>query len=129
MGSILTIRCHFVTVLPESSISVQCSASLPCALCPILNNAKVLSLLISLCLNTRCLVQNFQLICYSQRVKSHVTIQQQWQFKIFKMAERLDGCSGETLLAPYTWKKRLQRKMTKDYCWIGVQECLNVQIY
>ena len=28
----------------------------------------------------------------------------------------------ETLLAPCTRKKRLQRKMTKDYCWIGVQE-------
>ena len=31
-------------------------------------------------------------------------------------------CSGETLLAPCTGKKRLQRKMTKDYYWIGVQE-------
>ena len=36
--------------------------------------------------------------------------------------ERSDGCSGETLLAPRTKKKRLQRKMTKDYYWIGVQE-------
>ena len=26
------------------------------------------------------------------------------------MAERADGCSGETLLAPYTRKKRLQSK-------------------
>ena len=42
--------------------------------------------------------------------------------KVFKMAERLDGSSGETLLAPCTRKKRLQRKMTKDDCWIGVQE-------
>ena len=40
------------------------------------------------------------------------------------MAERSDGCSGETLLAPCTRKKRLQRKMTKDYYWIGVQEKL-----
>ena len=39
------------------------------------------------------------------------------------MAERSDGCSGETLLAPYTMRKRLQRKMTEDYYyWIGVQE-------
>ena len=36
------------------------------------------------------------------------------------MAERSDGCSGETLLAPCTRKKRLQRKMI-NY-WIGDQE-------
>ena len=41
---------------------------------------------------------------------------------MFKMAERSDDCSGETLLAPCTRKKRLQRKMTDDYYWIGVQE-------
>ena len=41
---------------------------------------------------------------------------------MFKMAERLDGCSGETLLAPCTREKRLQRKMTKDNYWTGVQE-------
>ena len=38
------------------------------------------------------------------------------------MAKRLDGCSDKTLLAPRTRKKRLQRKMTEDYYWIGVQE-------
>ena len=38
------------------------------------------------------------------------------------MAERSDGCSGKTLLALCTKKKRLERKMTKDYYWIGVQE-------
>ena len=38
------------------------------------------------------------------------------------MAERSGGCSGETLLAPCTRKKRLQRKMAKDYYWTGVQE-------
>ena len=32
---------------------------------------------------------------------------------MFKMAERSDGCSGETLLAPCIKKKRLQRQMTK----------------
>ena len=42
--------------------------------------------------------------------------------KMFKIFERSDGCSGETLLAPCTRKKRLQRKMTKDHYWIGVQE-------
>ena len=41
---------------------------------------------------------------------------------MFKMAKRSDGCSGETLLVPCTRKKRLQRKMTEDYYWIGVQE-------
>ena len=54
--------------------------------------------------------------------KCHVTLQRQWQFKMFKMAERSNGCSGETLLAPCIRKKRLQRKMAKDYYWIGVQE-------
>ena len=38
------------------------------------------------------------------------------------MAEQSDGCSGETLLAPCTRKKRLQRKMTEYYHWISVQE-------
>ena len=41
---------------------------------------------------------------------------------VYKMAERSDGCSGEKLLAPCTRKKRLQRKMTKDHYWTGVQE-------
>ena len=40
------------------------------------------------------------------------------------MAERSDGCSDEALLAPYTNKKSRQRKMTKDYCWTGVQESI-----
>ena len=38
------------------------------------------------------------------------------------MAERSDGCSRETLLASCTRKKRLQRKMTRDYKCTGVQE-------
>ena len=38
------------------------------------------------------------------------------------MTERSDGCSGETLLAPCTRKKTLQRKMTKDHYWIGFQD-------
>ena len=37
--------------------------------------------------------------------KCHVTIQRQWQLKMFKMAEGSDGCSGETLLAPCTRKR------------------------
>ena len=39
-----------------------------------------------------------------------------------KMDEQSDGCSGETLLARFTRKKRLQRKMTKGCYWVGVQE-------
>ena len=61
--------------------------------------------------STRCLVQNFQLICYSQRVNAtRVTIQRQWQFKMFKMAEGSDGCSGETLLAPSTRKRGFRER-------------------
>ena len=54
--------------------------------------------------------------------KCHITIQRQWLFKMFKMAERSDSCSGETLLAPCTRKKRLQRNITKGYYWTGVQK-------
>ena len=70
--------------------------------------------------STRCLVQNFQLICYSQRVNVTSQYNDSGKFKMFKMAEGSDGCSGETLLAPCTRKKRLQRKMTKDNYWTGV---------
>ena len=42
------------------------------------------------------------------------------------MAERSDGCSVEKLMAPCTRKKRLQRKMTKDYYWISVQENISM---
>ena len=45
---------------------------------------------------------------------------------VFKVAERSYDCSGETLLAPCTRKKRLQRKMTEDYHWIGVQENIGI---
>ena len=41
---------------------------------------------------------------------------------MFKMADRSDGCSGETLLVSCTSKKMLQRKMTKYYYWVGVQD-------
>ena len=37
-----------------------------------------------------------------------------------------DGCSGETLLALCTRKKKLQRKMTKYYHWISVQENIGI---
>ena len=43
-----------------------------------------------------------------------------------QITEQSDGCSGETLLAPCTREKRLQRKMTKEYYWIGVQENIDM---
>ena len=48
--------------------------------------------------------------------------------EVFKMAERSDGCSGETLVAPCARKKRLQRKTTKDHYWIGGEEIIGVFI-
>ena len=42
--------------------------------------------------------------------------------KFFKMAERLSDCSGETLFALCARKKRLLRKMTEGYYWIGTRE-------
>ena len=42
--------------------------------------------------------------------------------QVFKMAERSSGCSGETLLVLCARKKRLQRKVTKGYHWIGAEE-------
>ena len=43
--------------------------------------------------------------------KCQVTIRQQWKLKFFKMEERLDGCSGKTLLVPCARRKNLQRKI------------------
>ena len=54
--------------------------------------------------------------------KCHVTKQQRGSSSVKNGRTGWDRCSGETLLAPCTRKKRLQRKMTKDYYWIGVQE-------
>ena len=38
------------------------------------------------------------------------------------MVGQSDGCTGETLLARSARKKRLERKMTKDYYWIRAEE-------
>ena len=76
--------------------------------------------------STRCLVQNFQLICYSQQVNAMSQYDDSGTSRCPKMAKRSDGCCGETLLAPCTRKKTLQRKMTKDYYWIGVQENIGI---
>ena len=75
--------------------------------------------------STRCLFQNFQLICCSQQVNATSQCNDMVVQDV-KMAKRLDGCSGETLLAPCARKKRLQRKMTENYHWIGVQENIDM---
>ena len=54
--------------------------------------------------------------------KCHVTMQQRGSSSVQDGRTGWDRCSGETLLAPCTRKKRLQRKITKHYHWIGVQE-------
>ena len=54
--------------------------------------------------------------------KSQEAISRQWKSKAFKMAERSDSCSGETLLGNCTREKRLQKNMTKVYYWIGAQK-------
>ena len=72
--------------------------------------------------STLCLVQNFQLICYSQRVNATSQYNDSGSSRCSN--GRTIGwlqCS-ETLMTPCTRKKRLQRKMTKDNYWIGVQE-------
>ena len=54
--------------------------------------------------------------------KCHVTMQQRGSSSVQNGRTGWDRCSGETLLAPCTRKKRLQRKITKHHYWIGVQE-------
>ena len=58
--------------------------------------------------------------------KCQVEIRRQREFKFFKIAERLGGCSCETFLAPCARKKGLQRKMTKDKYSIGAQENISM---
>ena len=58
-----------------------------------------------------CFVEIFQLIYHWKRVNatSQYDDGDSSKFKLFKIVKRLDGCSGETLLAPCARKKRLQR--------------------
>ena len=56
--------------------------------------------------------------------KCHVTMQQRGSSRVQNGRTGWDRCSGETLLAPCTRKKRLQRKITKHYHWICVEEIL-----
>ena len=72
--------------------------------------------------STRCLVQNFLLICYSQRVNATSQYNDSGSSACSSWPNDRMVCSGQTLLAPCTTKKKLQRKMTNGYYWIGVQE-------
>ena len=67
---------------------------------------------ISTTASTRCLVQSFQLICYSQQVNATS------QYNDIGSSR----CSKWPKDRMCTRKKRLQRKMAKDNYWIGVQE-------
>ena len=77
--------------------------------------------------SNRCLVENFQLICYSQRVNAMWKYDDSGSAQFLKMVEQSDGYSGETLLSRCARKKKLQRKMTKDNYWIGAEE--NVSMF
>ena len=54
--------------------------------------------------------------------KCNVIMQQRGSSSVQNGRTGWDRCSGETLLVPCTREKRLQRKITKHYHWIGVQE-------
>ena len=69
---------------------------------------------IATAVSTHYLTENFQPICYSQRVNAMS------QYNDSGSLRCSDGCSGEILLAHCTRKKMPQRNMTKDYYQIGV---------
>ena len=75
---------------------------------------------------TRYSVENFQLICYAQRVNGRWQYDHSDWFTCFKMAERSDGCSFETFLALCATKKRLQIRMNLDYYMTGAQEDIDM---
>ena len=77
--------------------------------------------------STHCLVQNFQLICYSHRVNATSQYNDSGSSRRPKWPNGSDGSSGEILLTPCTRKKRLQRKITKDCHWIMFLICICVR--
>ena len=73
--------------------------------------------------STRCLAENFQLICYLQRVNATSQYNDSGSSRCSKWPnDRMAAVVRHFLVAACTRKKRLQRNMTKDYYWIGVQE-------
>ena len=72
--------------------------------------------------STRCLVQNFQLICYSQRVNTTSQYNDSGSSTCSKWQN-----DRMVAVVKHCWllvqgRRKLQRKMTNDYYWIGVQE-------
>ena len=72
--------------------------------------------------NTPCLVQNFQLICYPQRVNATSQYNDSGSSRCSKWPKDRMVAVVKHCWLPCTRKKRLQRKMTKDNYWIGVQK-------
>ena len=73
--------------------------------------------------STRCLVQNFQLICYSQRVNATSPCNDSGSSTCSKwLNDQMVAVVKHFWLLACVRKKKLQRKMTNDYYWIGVQE-------
>ena len=76
--------------------------------------------------STHCLVQNFQLICYLQQTNA------KWQYNN-SGSSSFSKWPNDQMVAVVKdccfhvhGKKRLQRKMTKDYYWIGAEENISV---
>ena len=77
--------------------------------------------------STRCLVKNFQLICYSQRVNATSQYNDSGSSRCSKWPnDRMVAVVKYCWLLIYTRKKRVQRKMTEDNYWIGLQENIDV---
>ena len=57
--------------------------------------------------STSCLVQNFQLICYSHRVNATSQYNDSGSSRFLNMAERSDGRSGDKSVDSFARKKRL----------------------
>ena len=73
--------------------------------------------------STRCLVEKIQLICYSQRVNATLQYNDSGSSSCTKWPNgRMVAVVTSCWLLICTRKKRLQRKLTKDNYWIGVQE-------
>ena len=68
--------------------------------------------------STRCLVQNFQLICCSQRVNATSQYNDSGSSRCSKWPN-----DRMVAVVKHCWLlEELQRKMTKDYYWMGVRE-------
>ena len=71
--------------------------------------------------STRCLVENFQLICYSQRVNATSQYNGSGSSRCSKWPKDRMVAVMKHCWVLVQGKKRLQRKITNDNYWIGVQ--------